>query len=83
VGRLLAHTTKTAALCINCLSEEGDESPDGSLTALLRNATITGNSSAGIQAEQTAPGMGTLTIQKSNLAGNDNGETDLDGVILG
>jgi len=64
-------------------SEEGDEPTNGSLTALIRKSTITGNSSAGVQAEQTAPGSGTLTIEKSDLSGNGDGETDLDGVVLG
>jgi hypothetical protein len=52
----------------------------GDVAIRLAGTTITGNADDGIQAEQGAPGVGTLRLLQSDVFGNADDQLNLDGV---
>jgi hypothetical protein len=57
-----------------------EEHEDGDVALTLTKATTNTNADDGIQAEQEAPGVGTLRLVATNVAGNADDQVNLDGV---
>jgi hypothetical protein len=53
----------------------------GVLTTILRQSSVRNNATFGIDALQSAPGTGVLTLVQTLLSGNTSGNVQLSGVV--
>jgi hypothetical protein len=59
-----------------------DEKDDGDFDVWIKNSQITNNAEFGIKAEQDDAGVGSMRLQNVYFDSNEDGETDLSGIVL-